>query len=185
MSTPATFWFVFWRMALWGLGLGLGLGAAYGTLVGIPFYPLILFFGPLLGAMYGTMAGLPLGLLAGVVLGAVTVLHHRGGAPRHSDRYRRAAQLACVASCVLAVALFWGVLFWRAGDPAAGVRVALTRDLPETLILVAGPLLIATGATWWAARRVAGQYMDEFGEPANRGSAQATGENSVEKKRRR
>ncbi len=43
MSTPETFWFHFWRMALWGLGLGLGLGAAYSTLVGIPFYPFGLF----------------------------------------------------------------------------------------------------------------------------------------------
>ena len=43
MSTPGTFWFIFWRMALWGLGLGLGLGAAYSTLVGIPFYPFGLF----------------------------------------------------------------------------------------------------------------------------------------------
>lgn len=64
MSTPESFWFVFWRMALWGLGLG----AAYGTLVGIPFYPFTI-FGPPLGAMYGSIAGLPLGLLEGVVLG--------------------------------------------------------------------------------------------------------------------
>ncbi len=33
------FWFVFWRMTFWGLGLGLGLGAAYGTLVGLRFLP--------------------------------------------------------------------------------------------------------------------------------------------------
>lgn len=56
-------------MALWGLGLGLGLGAAYGTLVGIPLFPLISIFGPPLGAMYGAIAGLSLGLLEGAVLG--------------------------------------------------------------------------------------------------------------------
>jgi hypothetical protein len=156
-----TFWFVFWRMALWGLMLGLGLGAAYGTLAGLPFYPFGLVFGPLLGAMYGTIAGLPLGLLGGVVLGVVTVLMHRGGAPGDSLRYRRAAQLACVVACILAVALFWGVTFWRDPDPAAGVRLAFTRDLLETLIFEAGPLLVATGATWFAARRVAGQYARE------------------------
>ena len=141
-------WFVFWRMTLWGLGLGLG--AAYGTLVGIPF-------GPPLGAMLGAMAGLPLGPLEGLVLGVVTVLRHRGVAPEDSLWYRRAAQLACVVACILAVVSFWGITLWRVGGWAS-VRVAFTRDLLEALILVAGPLILATGATWWAARRVAGQY---------------------------
>jgi len=54
-----------------------------------------------------------------------------------------------------------GVTFWRDGDSAASVRVAFTRDLLEALILVAGPLLLATVATWLAARRVAGQYARE------------------------
>jgi len=62
MSTTETFWFLFWRMAFWGLGLGLSLGAVYGTLVGMPFYPFGLIFGPLLGAMYATLAGLALGI---------------------------------------------------------------------------------------------------------------------------
>jgi hypothetical protein len=75
------FWFVFWRMALWGLGLG----AAYGTLVGIPLYPSISLFGPPLGAMYGAMAGLPLGLLEGAVLGTVTVLQHHVTASARLD----------------------------------------------------------------------------------------------------
>jgi hypothetical protein len=48
MSATETFWFVFWRMAFWGLGLGLGgLGTIYDTLVGMPFYPFGLIFGPL------------------------------------------------------------------------------------------------------------------------------------------
>jgi hypothetical protein len=153
-------WFVVWRMALWGLGLGVGLGAAYGTLVGIPFVPFGLVFGPVLGAMYGTMAGLPLGLLEGVVLGALTVLQHRGGALGNSLRYRRAAQLACVVACMLAVVSFWGITFWRERD-SASVRVAFTRDLLEALILVVGPLVVATGATWFAARRVADTYARE------------------------
>ena len=33
ISAIESIWFVFWRKALWGLGLGLGLGVAYGTLV--------------------------------------------------------------------------------------------------------------------------------------------------------
>jgi hypothetical protein len=148
-------------MASWGLVLGLGLGAAYGTRAGLPFYPFGLVFGPLLGASYGTIVGLPLGLLGGVVLGAVTVLVHRGGTPDDSLRYRRTAQLACVVACMLAVALFWGITFWRGPDPVASVRLALTRDLPETLIFEVGPFLLATGATWFAARRIAGQYARE------------------------
>ncbi len=96
-----------------------------------------------------------------MVLGAVTVLVHRRGAPGDFMWYRRTAELACVVACMLAVALFWGVTFWRDGDSAASVRVAFTRDLLEALILVAGPLLLATVATWLAARRVAGQYARE------------------------
>jgi hypothetical protein len=114
-----------------------------------------------LGAWYGTIAGLPLGVLEGLVLGVVTVLVHRGGAPGDFMWYRRAAQLACVVACILAVASFWGVVFWRGPDPAASVRLAFTRDLLEDLIFVVGPLLVATGATWVAARRVAGQYGSE------------------------
>jgi hypothetical protein len=48
MSTPGTFWFIFWRMALWGPGLG----AAYGT----SFFSFGLVFGPLLGAISGLPA---------------------------------------------------------------------------------------------------------------------------------
>ena len=44
-----------------------------------------------------------------VRLGALTVLMHRGGAPGDSLRYRRAAQLACVVACLLAVVSFWDV----------------------------------------------------------------------------
>jgi hypothetical protein len=146
-------------MALWALGLGLGLGAAYGTLIGIPSVIFVI-FGPPLGAMYGAIAGLPLGLLEGVVLGALTVLTHRGGAPGDSLRYRRTAQLACVVACMLAVVSFWGIELWRVGGWAS-VRVAFTRDLLEAFILVVGPLVIATVATWFVARRVAGQYARE------------------------
>jgi hypothetical protein len=179
MRAPKLLWFVFWRMALWGLGLGLGLGAAYGTLVGMPFYPFGLIFGPLLGAMYGTIAGFPLGLLEGMVLGAVTMLLHRRGAPDHSLRYRRAPELACVMACILAVTTFWGVVFWRDRD-STSVRLAFTRDLLEALVLVVVPLLIATGASWWAGARVAKRYVDELGDPVTCGFDQATGKNAKE-----
>jgi hypothetical protein len=170
-------------MALWGVGLGLGLGAAYGTLVGMPFIPYGI-FGPPLGAVCGSIAGLPLGLLEGVVLGSVTMLRHRRGVSGDSLWYRRAAELACVVTCVLALALFWGITFWRPGNDSFSIRVAFTRDLLEALIIVVGPSFLATGATWWTARRVAGQYMDEIGEPVNRSLTQASGENLVEKARR-
>jgi len=106
------------------------------------------------------MAGLPLGLLEGLVLGAVTVLQHRRAAPGNFVWYRRTAQLACVVACILAVVSFWGIEFWRVGGWAS-VRVAFTRDLLEAFILVVGPLVIATVATWFVARRVAGQYARE------------------------
>jgi hypothetical protein len=169
-------------MTLVGLALGAGLGAAYGLVV-VPSaflltavlgsegpgtnaqvaggaYFLMIFSTPF-GAVLGTLAGLTLGILEGAVLGAVTVLRHREGASGDPLRYRRAAQLACVAACVLAVASLWGVLFWLYRD-SASVRVAFTRDLTEALILVVGPLLLATTASWFAARRVAGQYAREI-----------------------
>lgn len=138
----------------------MGLGAAYGTLVGAPV-PIYGIFGPPLGAMCGAIAGLLLGLLEGLLLGALTVLMHRRGAPGDSLRYRRAAQLVCVVACILAVVSFWGITFWMERD-SASVRLAFTRDRIESLILVVGPLVIATGASWFAARRVAGTYAHEL-----------------------
>ncbi len=181
VSPVTLLWFFLGRMILVGLALGAGLGAAYGLVV-VPSiffltgvlgsegpgtdaqvaggaYFLMIFSTPF-GAVLGALAGLTLGLLEGAVLGAATVLRHREGASGDPLRYRRAAQLACVAACVLAVAVFWGLVFWQYRD-SASVRVAFTRDLPEALILVVGPLLVATGASWWAARRVAGRYAHE------------------------
>jgi hypothetical protein len=164
MSTTETFWFVFWRTALWGPRLGLGLGAAYGTLIRIPFFPFGLIFGPLLGATCGAIVGSPLGLLEGMVLGAVTMLWYRRGEPENSLRYRRTSVLGCVIVCMLAVTAFWGVVFWRERD-STSVRLAFTRDLLEALILVVCPLLVATGASWWAGARVTKGYVDELGDP--------------------
>ena len=175
VSTVTLLWFFLWRMTLVGLALGAGLGAAYGLVV-VPSvffltgvlgseglatnaqvaggaYFLMIFSTPC-GALLGALAGLTLGMLEGAVLGAVTLLRHREGASGDPLRYSRAAQLACVAS-------FWGVLFWLYRD-SASVRVAFTRDLTEALILVVGPLLLATTASWFAARRVAGQYAREI-----------------------
>src|SRR5918997_6235646 len=151
MSTTETFWFVFWRMTLWGLGLGLGLGTVYGTLVGMPFYPFGLLFGALMGAMFGTISGLPLGLLEGVVLGMLTLLQHRRGVLDNSLRYRRASELACVMVSILAVMTF------LVNGNSFSVRTAftnLTRDPLESLVFVVVPLLVATGASWWAGARV-------------------------------
>jgi hypothetical protein len=156
----------------------LGLGAAYGTLVGMPFYPFTI-FGPPLGAMYGSIAGLPLGLLEGVVLGAVTVLLHRGGAIRDPIRYRRAAELACVVACMTALALFLEIAARRSGTSFVGGPSYDTDDVVYLLIMIVGPSLVATGAALWAARRVAVRYMDELREPANRDPAQATSDNST------
>jgi hypothetical protein len=79
MSTPRMFWFFLWRMTLWGLGLGSGLGTTYGLLVGGLTFPHEIGL-MLVGPLFGAVGRLVLGLLEGVVLGAVTVLWHRGGA---------------------------------------------------------------------------------------------------------
>ena len=64
------------------------------------------------------------------------------------------------------------------GEPAYD-----TDDVVFLLIVIVGPSLVATGAAWWAGRRVAEQYTREFGEPANQGPAQARGESPVGKER--
>jgi len=136
------------------------LGTTYGVVVGGLTFPygigLMMMF-----PIFGAIAGLGLGVLEGLVLGVVGVLVDRGGAPGELMWYRRAAELACVVACILTVVLFWAVMFWTGPDPAASVRLALTRDLPEALIVVVGPLLLASGATWVAARKVVGQYARE------------------------
>ena len=142
----------------------MGLGAAYDLLVGAPFIPFVIgIFGLPLGAMCGAIAGLPLGLLEGVVLGMVTVLRYRGGAHEDSLRYQRSAKLACTVACMLAVASFWGIVFWRADD-SVSVQLACTRDLPETLIMIIGPSPVATGAAWWAGRKVSIQLEHAVGK---------------------
>jgi len=133
-----------------------------------------------MGALYGAIVGLSLGVLEGVVLYVFTlVLRRRGGLPDDVGRYRRTAGWACAAGCVLTFASFWGVIVWRAGD-SASVRVAFTRDLPEALIIVAGPSLLAIGAAWWASRRVAGQYTRETGATSHDGETSPVGERPVE-----
>jgi hypothetical protein len=175
---PRMFWFVFWRMALWGLGLGSGLGAAYGTLVGLLFGPYSI-FGPPLGAMYGSIAGLPLGLLEGAVLGKVTMLRYRRDAIGDPLRYRRAAKLGCVVACVVTLASFFELAARRSGTSFVSGPAYDSEDVVFLFILIIGPSLVAAVAFWWAARRVAEQYINEFGEPANRGPAQASSENST------
>ncbi len=58
-------------------------------------------------------------------------------------------------------------------------------DVVSLLIVIVGPSLVATGAVWWAGRRVAEQYTREFGEPVSRSPEQASGEWLGEKGRRK
>jgi hypothetical protein len=106
VNTIESFWFVFWRMSLWGLGLLAAVGAVYGFLVGgltFPYGAGLMFSGPI----FGTASGLCVGPLEGLVLWGVTMLHHRGGTLRDSERYRLAAGLACAAACIVALALIF------------------------------------------------------------------------------
>jgi hypothetical protein len=156
-----TFWFLLWGMAMRMVVLLAVLGEVYSWVVGA-FAPPLAWIGlAIMFPIFGAIAGLGLGMLEGVVLWVVSVLVHHMGIAGDSVWYRRAAELTCVVACILAVALFWGVTFWRGPDPAASVRLAFTRDLPEALILVVGPLLLVAGASWWAARKVVSQYARE------------------------
>jgi hypothetical protein len=183
MSITETFWFGFWRMAFWGLGLGLG--TVYGTLVGIPFYPFGVIFGPLLGAMYGALAGLALGVLESVILLAVTLLFRWRGTSKGLGRYRRTAGWACGAVCVLASASFFELTARRSGTSFVSGPAYDSDDVVFLLILIVGPSLVAAGASWWAGRRVAEKYIDECREPAGHGPTDAAGRTLVEQGERR
>jgi hypothetical protein len=174
MSTPRMFWFFLWRMTLWGLGLGSGLGTTYGLLVGGLTFPYgigLMLVGPLFGAV------------GRLVLGAVTVLWHRGGAAGDPLRYRRAAELACAAVCIVALALFFELTARMSGTSFVAGPAYDSEDVVSVLIVVVAPSFLATGASWWAGRRVAGKYTSGFGEPANNSPAQARGESPIWKER--
>ncbi|MDQ3251028.1 MAG: hypothetical protein M3P86_01825 [Actinomycetota bacterium] len=185
MSTPGMLWFIVWRSVLLGLGLGAGLGAAYGLAMGTIFYllvPLGILIGPLLGALYGGLAGLLLGIVEGATLWGVALLLRRYGVP--GNRYRRIAGGACAAACLTALALFFEITARKSGTSFVSQPSAYLEDMGSMLIMIVGPSLVATGAAWWAGRRVAEQYTREFGEPVSRSPEQASGEKSVEKVRR-
>ncbi len=137
------------------------LGEVYSWVVGA-FAPPFAWIGfAIMFPIFGAIAGLGLGVLEGVLLWVVTMLAHHMGISANSVWYRRAAELACVVAGILAVVLFWAVMFWRGPDPAASVRLALTRDRLEAVLLVVGPSHVAAGASWWAARNVASRYARE------------------------
>jgi hypothetical protein len=161
VSKIETLWFLVWRMTLWGLELGLGLGVVHGSLAGA-FAP----FGiglVIMGLIVGPALGLCLGPLEGVVLWGVTMLHHRGGTPRDSDRYRRAAGLACATVCIVALALIFELTLRMSGTSfLSGPAAYDDEDVKILLLVVVAPSLSAAWAAWWAARRVAGQYAREI-----------------------
>ena len=159
MNAIGTLWFFVWRMTLWGLELGLGLGAVHGSLAGA--------FAPwgiglvIMGLIVGPALGLCLGPLEGVVLWGVTMLHHRGGTPPDSDRYRRVAGMACAAVCIVALALIFELTLRMSGTSFVSGPAYDDEDVKFLLLVVVAPSLSAAWAAWWAARRVAGQYASE------------------------
>jgi hypothetical protein len=168
------------RMILQGLVLGTVLGTVYGLLLGIAAFP----YGAVLiavGALFGMVGGSFLGAVSGVVLFTVTFLRR----PRGEIRYRSVCGLACAVAGVLTVIFSWEVAFRTSGMASLAGQLTFEGYLAETLIVVLIPALGAGCAMWWAGRRVAGQFVDELGEPASQGPTQATDETLVEHERRR
>ena len=144
-------------MSLWGLCLLAAVGAVYGFLVGGLFFPYgagLMVSGPIVG----TVLGLCVGPLEGLVLWGVTILHYRGGAPRDSERYRRAAGLACAAACIVALALIFELTAHKSGTSFLSVRAYDRDDVIAVLMVIVAPSLIGAWVCWGAARRVASQY---------------------------
>ncbi len=174
------FWFFPWRMTLWGLGLGSGLGTTYGLLVGGLTFPYGVGF-LLVGPLFGVVGGLVLGVLCGAVLLILTLAYR----PWDASRYRTVAGLVCAAACLTALALFFEITARKSGTSFVSQPSAYLEDMGSMLIMIVGPSLVATGAAWWAGRRVAEQYTREFGEPVSRSPEQASGEWLWEKGRRK
>ena len=161
MNTIETFWFLFWRMSLWGLFVLAAVGAVYGFLVGgltFPYGAGLMVSGPIVG----TVLGLCVGPLEGLVLWGVTILHYRGGAPSDSERYRLAAGLACAAACIVTLALIFELTAQKSGTSFLSVRGYDRDDVMFLLIVIVAPSLIGAWACWGAARRVAGQYAQQI-----------------------
>ena len=158
MNTIETFWFLFWRMSLWGLFVLAAVGAVYGFLVGGLTFP----YGAGLwvsGPIVGTVLGLCVGPLEGLVLWGVTILHYRGGTLRDSERYRLAAGLACAAACIVTLALIFELTARKSGTSFVSGPAYRREDVMAVLMIVVAPSLTAAWACWGAARRVAGQYV--------------------------
>jgi hypothetical protein len=138
ISAIETFWFLFWRMSLWGLILLAAVGAAYGFLVGgltSPYGIGLVFIGPI----FGTALGLCVGPLEGLVLWGVTMLHYRGGTPRDSERYQLAAGLACAAVCIVALALIFELVARQSGTSFATGPAYDGEDVTSALVVVVAP----------------------------------------------
>ena len=123
------------------------MGAVYGFLVGGLTFPYgigLTFSGPI----FGTASGLCVGPLEGLVLWGVTMLHHRGGQPRDSERYWLAVGLACSAVCIVALALIFELTARKSGTSFVSGPAYDRDDVTFLLMVVVAPSLSAA----WACR---------------------------------
>ncbi|MDQ2807741.1 MAG: hypothetical protein M3Z04_12665 [Chloroflexota bacterium] len=156
-------WGILWRMAGWGLLLGAVLGMVNGLISAFVFDVVAMLgyldgyaggYGQMLGSvlitfgsaglLLGAFLGLPGGVVAGIVMAAVCRVV---GAHRLFNSYRYRSLLRAVAAAIAGftvLLLAWPLLTFLA--PATQVY--------RWVLFVAGPPLIAAGATWRAAKRV-------------------------------
>ena len=160
MKIVKLLWFLLWGMAMRMVVFLAVLGEVYSWVVGA-FAPPLTWIGFAISfPIFGAIGRLGLGVLEGVVLWVVTVLHHRRGIPADSVWYRRVAELVCVVVCIVALALFFEITARMSGTSIIGGPYD-SDYVQGVLLLVVGPSLLAAGTSWWAARRVAGQYASQ------------------------
>ncbi len=160
MNIVKLLWFLLWGMAMRMVVLLAVLGEVYSWVLGAFAPPLAWIGFAIIFPIFGATGGLGLGVLESVVLWVVTVLHHRRGIPGDSVWYRRIAELVCVVVSLVALALFFEITARMSGTSIIGGPYD-SDYVQEVLVLVAGPSLLAAGASWWAARKVASQYARE------------------------
>ena len=180
MHAARLLWFFLWRMVLQGLVLGAGLGTLYGLLLGGMLFPYGLGF-VIVGPLFGTVGGPFVGAVGGVILFVATFLRRSNG----ERRYRTVSGLACAVAGVLTMISSCEIAFRASGLGSLASEVMFERYMVETLFFVVFPAIGAGCAMWWAGRRVAEKYIDEFHEPAGHGPTDAAGRTLVEQKRRR
>ncbi|CAN5303546.1 hypothetical protein BH18ACT10_BH18ACT10_18180 [soil metagenome] len=178
MSMPMSFWFVFWRMNMWGLlwhtvlsclVFGAILVAVFGTALPTPSGTGHL---GLRGALFGTFAGAIEGSALGALCGLLPFATTRAfyfPAPTNAHDYLATAGATCALAGLTLMLADWlvqgcpdpnALALWRTLNMLAPGETAWPTDT-GVLTFGTGPLLVATLDMWLSGSGAARWYIRE------------------------